>query len=361
VAAQLAERIAARGPLRFDDVCEVALYDPAAGFYSTGGAAGRREGDFLTSVEVGPLFGAVVARLLDEAWDRHRASDRASAAGEPFVVVEAAAGRGALARSVEAAEPRCLPDLRYVLVERSAALRSRHAELGLGGPRWSSVADLDEVPRASAAVVLANELLDNLPVRLLERRGEGWAEVWVDAADGELVELLVEADAASAARADALAPAAPAGARVPLADRAVAWVGRALERCRPGGTLLLADYGRSTAELATLEWTDWLRTYRDHRRAGHPLAEPGTKDVTCEVPWDQLTAAHPGATLVDQVAFLRAAGIDDLVAEGRRTWHERAHLGDLQALRARSRVREADALLDPEGLGAFVWARWQAR
>jgi SAM-dependent MidA family methyltransferase len=59
-----------------------------------------------------------------------------------------------------------------------------------------------------------------------------------------------------------------------------------------------------------------------------------------------------------QAEFLAAHGIDDLVAAARATWHERAHLGDLEALRARSRVGEADALTDPTGLGAFRVLEW---
>ncbi len=98
---------------------ESALYDPEHGFYATGGQAGRR-GDFLTSVEVGPLFGAVLARALD-AWWMEAGSPR------PFVVVDAGAGGGTLARSVLGAEPSCATALRYVLVERSSPLRAAHA------------------------------------------------------------------------------------------------------------------------------------------------------------------------------------------------------------------------------------------
>jgi len=134
-------------------VVDVALYDPTYGFYATGGRAGRR-GDFLTSPEVGPLFGAVVARALDAWW---------RAAGEPprCTVVDAGAGPGTLARAIRAAAPACGPALRYVLVERSAAQRALHDPLvadGRGAVR--SQAELpDEVEGPCA--VLANELLDN--------------------------------------------------------------------------------------------------------------------------------------------------------------------------------------------------------
>ena len=69
----------------------------------------------------------------------------------------------------------------------------------------------------------------------------------------------------------------------------------------------------------------------------------------------------PAGRVVSQRHFLLEHGIDDLVAEGRKVWAERAHLGDLAALKARSRVREAEALLDPNGLGGFSVASWPVR
>ncbi len=87
------------GPIGFDEYVAQALYAPGLGFYAGGGGAGRRH-DFLTSPEVGPLFGAVLARALDSWWDGFGRPD-------PLVVVEAGAGPGTLARSILAAAPRC--------------------------------------------------------------------------------------------------------------------------------------------------------------------------------------------------------------------------------------------------------------
>ena len=64
----LVERIRAGGPIPFAAFMEAALYDPVGGFYAAGGRAGGRSGQFLTSPEVGPLFGAVLARALDAWW-----------------------------------------------------------------------------------------------------------------------------------------------------------------------------------------------------------------------------------------------------------------------------------------------------
>jgi SAM-dependent MidA family methyltransferase len=79
---------------------EAALYEPDAGFFARGHGAGRARGDFVTSPEVGPLFGACVARALDRWW-------RDLGAPDPFVVLEAGAGPGRLCREVLRAEPEC--------------------------------------------------------------------------------------------------------------------------------------------------------------------------------------------------------------------------------------------------------------
>jgi SAM-dependent MidA family methyltransferase len=324
----IAEEARSKGPLGFDRVVELALYHPTFGFYETGGAAGRSSGDFLTSPEVGPLFGAVLARALDAWW---------SELGEPapFTVVEAGAGRGALAKAVLAAVPACRPALRYIAVERSAVLRARHPT-GI-----TSAAALPAEP--FAGVVLANELLDNLPFRLLERRPEGWAEVRVTA---DLTETRVAVDDPG------LAPGAPAGARIPLQGAARAWVDEAR---RLAGRVVVIDYADTTPSMAARPWTDWVRTYRDHGRGRSPLVDLGRQDVTCEVAVDQLP---PAASDRSQADFLRAHGIDELAAGARRAWQERAHIGDLQALISRSRVHEAAALTDETGLGAFRVLEW---
>ncbi len=374
VAEVLAARIRRRGPLPFDEVVEAALYHPELGFYAAGGEAGRR-GDFLTGPEVGPLFGAVVARALDSWWS-------AAGAPDPFVVVEAGAGRGALAQSVLAAAPACGGALRYVLVERSAALRARQREhldvvdaaLAFGptspdgvevdepgpernlGPIVVSLSDLPAAP--PPVVVLANELLDNLPFRLLARAEVGWDEVLVRLEGGALVEQLVPASDLLVELAERLAPAAAPGARIPVQDEAAGWLRRALDVAGAGGRVVVVDYAAGTAALAGRPWRDWLRTYAGHQRGRAPLEQLGRQDLTADVCVDQLARVAAPTLDRSQAEFLHAHGIDELVAEGRRTWAERAAVGDLVALRARSRVSEAEALLDPAGLGGFRVLEW---
>jgi SAM-dependent MidA family methyltransferase len=366
----IAERVHRLGPLSFADYLDLALYHPDGGFYAAGGGAGRRR-DFLTSPEVGGLFGAVLARALDAWWDELGRPD-------PFVVVEAAAGTGTLARAILDAAPACAPALRYVLVERSEALREQQAGVVplepphwvLGpteddddmvvsvrgsGPLFTSLAELPA--QQVTGVVLANELLDNLPPLLLERRDGRWCEVRVGEDDGRFVEVPVAAAPDLADEAERLAPDAVDGARIPVQQQSVEWLRTALATVDQGRVVLI-DYADTTPSMAQRPWTEWLRTYRAHSRGGHPLEEPGTQDITCEVAIDQLARLRPVAADRTQAEFLRAHGIDELAAAAQAAWQERAHIGDLEALRHRSRAGEAAALTDPTGLGAFHVLEW---
>src|SRR5450755_1570062 len=109
---RIGARIQREGPITFADYMERALYDRTAGFFARGEGAGTAGRDFVTSPEVGTLFGALVARAVDGWWRDHHEPD-------PYLVIEAGAGRGRLAADVLAVAPACASALRYVLVERS--------------------------------------------------------------------------------------------------------------------------------------------------------------------------------------------------------------------------------------------------
>lgn len=357
---------AAGGAIPFERFMELALYG-AHGFYTVGGSAGRR-GDFLTSPEVGPLFGTVIARSIDAWW--HELGSPAD-----FTVVEAGAGRGTLARSILAASPGALAagaavgervdltppggvkstrsdprdgqtrhEIRagsYAAVEISAKQRAEHP---------AAVMSLGELPAGPInGVIIANELLDNLPFGIAVHDG-GWREAMVTVdGDGRFREMLVEPT-------EPLPPTLPRsaahGARVPLQRAAGRWVRDALDRLAPGGRLVLVDYcTATTAELAQRPWREWLRTYAGHERGGHYLAAPGAQDITAQVVLDQLPPADAVRT---QAQFLQRWGIGELVDEGRSAWAKAVSAPDLTAMRMRSRVREAEALLDPHGLGGFL-------
>jgi SAM-dependent MidA family methyltransferase len=367
---EIVERIGREGPIAFDVFVELALYGDA-GFFTEARGAGRAGRDFVTSPEVGPLFGELVGRALDGWW-------RDAGSPDPFLVVEVGAGRGRLAADVIGSRPACSPALRYVMVERSPALLAVQRELltvepfedALGpvvrddddsplpvtgmGPIATA---LDDLPAVSIdGVVIANELLDNLPFRVVERRDGDWWEVRVGVDGGELLEQLVIASTELAAEADLVVADPPDGTRFPVPTTLVEWLRRCAAVLR-SGRLVVVDYTATAAELTERGEQGWLRTYRGHERGALPLVDPGGQDITIDVPTEFLVhaAGRVGLQLernLTQAEWLQELGIDELVVDARREWDARAHVGDLDAVRHRSRVTEGAALVDPTGLGA---------
>ena len=321
---------AAGGAIPFSEYMQLALYGEG-GFYTTGGRAGRRGGDFITSPEVGPLFGKVIARALDAWWKELGSPSR-------FDVVECGAGPGTLARSILAAQPECLGAMHYVAVEISASQRALHPQ---------GVESRETMPDGPiTGVILANELLDNLPFRLFVFDGS-WKEAFVSqASGGQFAEVLRTPDAVPSC----LPLTAPLGSRAPIQEAAASWVRECLSKI-DHGRLLLFDYcSTSTAEIALTPWREWLRTYRDQGRGSHYLSDPGSQDVTAQVLVDQLPT---GFTTSTQADFLKQWGIDELVREGSDYWESMKNAPDVAAMKMRSRSNEASILTDPSGLGVF--------
>jgi len=325
----LAARIRAEGPLTFDQWVEACLYDPMDGFYSSGGSAGRR-GDFITSPEVGPLFGTVLANWIDKVWTN---------LGSPkdFVVLEAGAGPGTLARSILKAKPKSLINGRYIAIERSEIQRKLHPE---------EAESLSIFPEESiTGVVIANELLDNLPFRLCRGDGEKWQEILITEGFKEIT--------GNEVGLPVFLPPIE-GVKIPLQTKASNWVQDALDIVDQGA-LLVFDYCSTTSQMANEPQSEWLRTYRGHEKGNNPIANPGSQDITVNVALDQLPGEFSANS---QAEFLISYGIEELVKEGRRIWEKQAHIGGLEAIEARSRITESEALLDPNGLGGFTTLEW---
>ena len=213
-----------------------------------------------------------------------------------------------------------------------------------------SVASMPDAP--FTGVVIANELLDNLPFRLAVFDG-GWREAVVDVADDGACR---EHTVAGPEEWSWLPAGVQHGARAPIQEAAGEWVRSALDRLVAGSVLAIDYCTPRTAMLALSPWREWLRTYRGHERGEHYLRAPGSQDITTQVCIDQLP--EPDAVRT-QAQFLQRWGIDELVEEGRQAWSSQAAAPTLESLRMRSRVREAESLLDPQGLGGFSVLEWR--
>jgi SAM-dependent MidA family methyltransferase len=333
----LHDRIEADGPVHFDEFMEIALYGDG-GFFTTGPLRSAATGDFLTSPEVSPWFGRTLGRFL-------------AAKGVERHLVEVGAGSGSLLETL-------LPEL-GVGVEAWAVEASPMARDSLGDVVESGrvVGSLSGLPAPLSGAIIANELIDNLPVALAVRRGSAWVEHAVAAAgDGfEFVEVPVRP--AVAEWADRFGGAVSEGGIVEAQLAAATWLTDALALLETGVAVLI-DYGGTVEELEPRRQQGTLRTYRGHHLGPDPLLEPGETDITVDVNFTALgavaEAAGAQATLQRQDDFLAEWGLRDEVRDMKHRELAAARAGDtMLQLEIRTERIAAETLLHPRGLGDF--------
>jgi SAM-dependent MidA family methyltransferase len=344
--ARIRARIREHGPIGFDAFMEAALYDPDGGYYAGAPIVGER-GDFVTSPHVSPAFGVLLARCVEDLWHRLERPD-------PFLLVEVGAGDGTLAARLIASLPAELAAATtFVAVERG---RGSRAALERVAGAWTArtrvtasvdgVTDVAEVP--AAGVVLANELLDNVPFRRIRGGAAGPEELMVGL-DGDrlvLVELPASADLLAltgepvAGREVTVSPAA-----LDLVERTIGLLG--------DGYVLLIDYAAEAAGSVQ------VHGYRRHRVEADVFDAPGTRDITVGVDMAAVAerAARCGATVWGPLSQRRA-----LLNLGFAAWDTVLQHRQTDALGA-GRGREAAAifsarnqarmLIDGAGLGGF--------
>ena len=318
LAALIRSRIAdAGGWIDFETFMDLALYAPGLGYYSAGSVKLGPGGDFVTAPEVSDLFSRCVARQCAELLAR--------TGGE---ILEFGAGTGRMAAVIldELASLDVLPE-RYSILEVSADLRARQEERIAQLPRHlrERVRWLDRLPDAPiTGLMLANEVLDALPVRRFVLRDGGIRELGVALAeDGSFVER--ESDASETLRAECeslftqLPEPLPDGYRSELCLRTGPWVATVAERLGHGA-LLLFDYGLPRAHYYHPQrTTGTLRCHFRQRVHDDPLANVGVQDITAWVDFTRVAEAALESGLdvagfATQAAFLLATGIDTLAA-----------------------------------------------
>lgn len=347
------QRIRDEGPLPFATYAELALYHPKLGYYARVDRRSGRAGDFVTSVDFGPLFGEMLAVQFAEMW-RHLGTAR-------FDLVEAGAGSGRLARDLldaAARHDRIFYDaVNLHLVERSPAARAAQANtLEHHTPKLVSAGPALPTPDSISGALLANELLDALPPHVLMMTDDGLHEVYVDCdASGALVERLGPLSGPRVqAHVDEWKIMLQPGWRVEIVPDAVDWVRQAVDSMQCG-FLVLIDYGHEANELYSLSHaTGTLATYSQHRvettttEGAQPwLIDPGSRDITAHVDLTAVrkTAESAGAItlgILDQTYFLLGLG-----AAERTTTHTNAN--EVQTIRRRLAMK---SLLIPGGLGS---------
>jgi len=310
----------AGGWLPFARYMELALHAPGEGYYAGGSAKLGAGGDFATAPEMGPLFARTLARQVAQIL----------APGE--AILEFGAASGALAGALLDE----LPGTRYLILETSAELAARQrARLGERA-EW-----ITRLPEGFRGVMLANEVLDAMPVHALAWRREGILERGVDERLA-WEERPAAGDVLAAARALQLAP--PYESEIGLVSRA--WMKLVAGRLARGA-LLVVDYGFPEREYYHPQRTSGtLMCHYRHRAHGDPFFHPGLQDVTAHVDFTALARAAREAGLevlgyAKQAQFLVNCGITAVL--------EQYDPEDVE--RYAPRASEAHKLLSPAEMG----------
>jgi SAM-dependent MidA family methyltransferase len=316
---------------------DLTLYDPEGGFFTTGKLRSERAGDFLTSPEVSDLFGQILAVFVER--ERRRI-------GEPFEVIEVGAGSGSLLGALLQEI-----DVGVWAVEASPAARKALEDIV---PAERVLVDLPDRVRG---VVIANELLDNLPMALAQRVDGGWRERWLGLDDGRLAMVDAPPRPEVLEWVDDYAGDVPDGGWVEVQLEAGVWLRAALDRLETGSVVII-DYGDTAENLLPRRQDGTLRTYRAHHLGPHPLDEPGETDITADVNFTALVAVAEAAgaevELHRQDDFLTGLGLGDRLSALRHAELEATRSGDeMERLRIRTLKTEAETLLHPRGLGDF--------
>jgi SAM-dependent MidA family methyltransferase len=300
----------AGGAIPFSRFMELALYAPRLGYYSGGAAKLGSNGDFTTAPEISPLFGAALAR----------AAAAIIAQSAPNII-EFGAGTGKLARDVlTALAEEGVQVERYTIIELSGELRVRQQEALKDFPQveWR-----DGFPASFSGVVLANEVLDAMPVELLLKTPEAWRRQMVTIEEGRFTYVQAELDADLAAQLARQIPDAdslPEGYLTELHPVACGFMGSLASMFEGGkGAAILLDYGFPAHEYYVDQRSGGtLMCHYRHHSHPDPFYLPGLQDITSHVDFTAMALAAQEAGLpvlgyMNQAGFLLGCGIGDLL------------------------------------------------
>jgi SAM-dependent MidA family methyltransferase len=300
----------AGGWLSFARYMELALYAPGLGYYMAGARKLGRDGDFVTAPEVSALFGRALARQVAQL--------AALGFGE---MLEVGAGSGALAADLllELERLGSAPES-YLILELSADLRERSRDtLARRAPHLlERVAWLNRLPPRFTGVVIGNEVLDSMPVRIFERQGATLVERGVAFSDGRFSWASRPVDSVPAHLDPACWPAD--GYRSEVQEAAAGFI-RSLGDVLAGGAALFFDYGFPRHEYYHPDrMGGTLMCHYRHRAHDDPFFLPGLQDITTHIDFSAMARAGEEAGLevlgyASQAQFLVNSGITDFLAE----------------------------------------------
>ena len=338
--AEARRRIALRGPITFAEFMEVALYWPDGGYYASRRSFGPL-GDFYTAPLAHPVFGALVARQLLTTW-------RALGSPERFTAIEAGAGNGTLALDAIDHAAALSDSFGKALAYTAVDLREPPPDFPA---RWIRSGGVPAT--GGSGVVLANELLDAMPVHRVTQEDGQLRELYVDAApEGGFAEVTgAPSTPALAERLDCLGVTLSEGFRTEVSLAPEAWLREAFAAI-DRGYLLLVDYGHeASAYYDESRRAGTLRCYSGHTLGMNPYFGVGRQDISAHVEFTSVRSAAVAAGFAEAGETSQAEWLRSLGIEGCRAGiAERSGLSRVQRA---ANLQGIDVLTDDEGMGGF--------
>lgn len=301
------DEIVRLGPMSCERFIELALYHPQLGYYSRERLRIGRQGDFITNVSVGKLFGEILANQIVELWELLNRPPE-------FAIVEAGAESGDLASDLLASLFESQPTVswNYVIAEPNNVKQDQQRQRLTGTTvRWvSSLKDLSSI----TGIILGNELLDAIPTRVVERSEDQWREVHI-VLEGDSFGFSLEPvqNPRLATMLGKIPTPLSQPYRTEINLAAQDWV-RAATESLGRGFILLIDYGYSRTDYySPLRTKGTLSTYRNQRRQENIFEGIGETDITAHVDFTAIAEVglEAGCQLLgftDQHHFMVGAG-----------------------------------------------------
>lgn len=305
------------GQITFARYMELALYAPGLGYYSAGAHKLGAAGDFITAPELSPLFSHCLAQQIQPVLQQLTAGN----------ILELGAGTGVMAADIllQLAALNQLPN-HYFILEVSAELRERQQKtLQQRCPQLlSHVQWLDRLPQAFQGVLVANEVLDALPVHRFRMHQQHIAELYIKKLNQNFIYKYDELSSAELKTVLATIASTYLSDVVEYESEyslAVPGLIHSLSHCLQEGLILLIDYGFPGAEFyhPDRQQGTLMCHYRHHAHTD-ALYWPGLQDITAHVDFTQVAQAASAAGLkvagyTQQAAFLLACGLAEMVPE----------------------------------------------
>lgn len=343
---KICRRINRNGSIPFREYMEMALYDEEHGYYVSEQERVGKDGDFITSVSVGPCFGLILAHRLIAYWKQ-------AGMPVPFSIIEPGAHKGALCSDIldeiRQRSPQCYDAIHYHLIEPGAHMRATQEEV-LGSAfagKFSTHHSLKDIS-VNHGVLISNELIDAFPVDLIQFSKGEWWQLYVDAAGGQLEFTEQRPHSAELARFCAsLGDDFPDSYLSEFSPAVRDWT-RDASKALKSGLMITIDYGHLAQDYYhPSRSSGTLQTYHRHEKSDNPLQCPGELDITCHVDFSRVMHEAQEAGFSNPVLSSQA----NYLTTHARDWLIEIEAGFDQVKEAPALLRQFQTLTHPAMLG----------